>query len=227
MRVYGHTDVVPRRSRKGPGKSLPLGHPGTASGLMGSSEFFDLLRKRNRENAQEIDRLIEARGLYELAVLACDSSGFSRKTHEYGILQFLAIMTKCYDRLIPILEHQGGICLTHNADNLLAVFADPAHSVQAAVDMCGWLRSYNKELPAYDQFDICIGIHFGQMVRLKRNVFGDTVNVAAKVGEDLAGRDEILITGVVADCVKERFDVEYSRSTELGGRTFELYRVLH
>ena len=70
-----------------------------------------------------------------------------------------------------------------------------------------------------------IGIHYGRLVRLRDNAYGDTVNIAAKIGEDLAAKDEILVTRAVADRVRDRFRCAYSRSTEIGGRTFELCRV--
>lgn len=82
-----------------------------AKSRLGSEAFFDVLRTRNRRNAARVDRDIEARSLDDVTVVMVDSSGFSRKTHAYGILQFLAIMTHCYDQIIPRLERRGGICL--------------------------------------------------------------------------------------------------------------------
>ena len=192
---------------------------------LSSKQFFNLLRKRNGANRAAIDKKIEASGTESLSILVSDSSGFSRKTHQYGILQFLAVMTQCYDRLIPLVEKRHGECLVHNADNILAVFHDPAHAVAAAIDMHRWLAKRNKSLPEADQFNICIGIHHGPVLRLTDNIYGDRVNVAAKIGEDVAGKDEILITRDVTDRIKGRFKYEYSRSTELGGKRFELFTV--
>lgn len=209
-------------TRRG-GKPPPAGE----SDLMTSEEFFDLLRRRTPENASEIDRAIEDRGVQEMTILASDSSGFSRKTHEYGILQFLAVMTRCYDELIPLIEERGGACLTHNADNILAVFKRPEDAVSAAVAMHRRLRRHNAGKAEREKFNICIGIHCGKAVRLKDNVFGDRVNVAAKLGEDIAGRDEIIVSAEVAGRVQGRFECVYSKSVEIGGRGIELYRVVY
>jgi adenylate cyclase len=192
--------------------------------LLSSKQFFDALRARRRDNADAVDARIERQSVQEATVLMCDSSGFTRKTNEYGVLQFLAVMTYCYDNLIPIIE-KTGICLSHNADNLFAIFEQPADAIAAAVGMHQWLRAHNEGKPDSEQYNVCIGIHHGELLRLKDNVYGGCVNVAAKVGEDLAAKDEILITSEVAKRAGKRFKIAYARSTPLGGRTVELYTV--
>lgn len=191
--------------------------------MLTSGEFFRLMRKRAKEGPERIDKLID-RHVEDSVVMMCDASGFTRFTAEYGILQFLSVMTVCYDGLIPLMN-KSGECLSHNADNILSVFKKPADAVTAAIAAHRWLATRNQGLAERDRFNVCIGIHAGPVVRLKSNVFGGVVNVAAKIGEDLASSDEILLTGVVAKKVKGRFDVRYARSAEIGGRSFELHRV--
>lgn len=196
-----------------------------AGRFLSSTEFFDLLRIRNQKNRRAIDDEILARSTDDLAILVSDSAGFTRRTREEGILQFLAVMTRCYDRLIPILEKRRGICLSHDADNLLAIFRTPTDAVSAAIDMHRWLARHKRGKVPREQFHVCIGVHFGTVVRLKDNVYGDPVNIAAKIGEDLAAKDEILVTPDVVQRLDKRFKCVYSRSTELGGRMVELYRI--
>lgn len=184
-----------------------------------------MLRRRDRGNADRMDRQLEAKGVQELAILMSDSSGFSRKTFEYGIVQFLAVMTHCYDHLIPIVVKHRGLCLANNADNLVTIFPDADAAVAAAVEMHQWLARYNADRPDFEQFNICIGIHWGKVLRLRDNIFGSKVNVAAKIGEDLAAKDEILVTKEVAARLKGRFKAKFLRSAELGGRQIGLYRV--
>lgn len=194
-------------------------------GRLSSKAFFDVLRKRNRRNAAKVDHEIEARSLDDVTVLMADSSGFSRKTHSYGILQFLAVMTHCYDRIIPLLERRGGVCLSRNADNIVALFEDPAAAIRGAIDMQRWLIRRNKGLPDAEQYNICIGINCGTVVRLADNVYGDMVNIAAKIGEDLAAKDQILVTRTVAERVGAEFEIRYDRSVEVGAQMVELHHV--
>lgn len=184
-----------------------------------------MLRRRTARNAEAFDRSLRERSERDVTVWVSDCSGFTRKTHEHGILQFLAVMTRCYAFLTPILRRHGGKILTERADNILATFPDPGKALDAAVAVQRRLRAYNRGRRDAERFHLCIGIHCGRALRLSDDVYGDCVNVAAKMGEDLAGKGEILVSGEMTRRVKGRFRCTYTRSAELGGRTFELYRV--
>jgi class 3 adenylate cyclase len=190
-----------------------------------SREFFKLLQRRTRRTAEQIDRLIRERSEREVTIFVSDSSGFTRKTHQYGITHFLSVMTQNYRRLAPIFRKHRGSLLAQNADNMLAVFPDPTCALRVSIEIQQRLRRFNAGKKDADQFHICIGLESGPAIVLKDNVYGACVNVASKVGEDLAGKGEILVTGGVAAQVKRRFRCAYNRSAEIGGRPFELYRV--
>lgn len=194
-------------------------------GLPSRAQFFARLRKRVAANADELDRELEQRCVRELTIMMCDSSGFSRKTHDYGILQFLAVMTRSYDHLVPLVSAHGGSTISHGADNLLAVFPDPAHGADAAISIQRRLAELNDGRHDREQFNLCIGLHHGKIIRLRDDVYGDKVNVAAKIGEDLAARDEILATGEAARLMPPRLKRRHVRSAQLGGKEFKLYRV--
>jgi len=195
-------------------------------GLPTTNALFDRLRRRTRANADDMDRKIEKLCVREVAVMMCDSSGFTRMTHDYGILQFLAVMTQSYDALVPLVEKMGGAVISHGADNLLAVFPDAATSVDTAVAMLKLLDRRNAGKADRDQFHLCIGLHWGKVLRLKDNIFGDKVNVAAKIGEDMASADEVLVTGEIASRLPARIKRRYARSVDLGGKPFELHRIV-
>ena len=190
-----------------------------------SDAFFNVLRKRNKRNAARVDKEIETRSLDDVTVMMVDSSGFTRKTHAYGIIQFLAVMTHCYDKIIPRLEARGGITLSRNADNIFALFEKPDDAIRAAIDMQQWLQKRNIGKPDSEQYSVCIGINSGTVVRLTDNVYGDMVNIAAKLGEDVAAKDQILVTGIVAEQVGKRFDIRYDHTIEIGKEVVALHEV--
>ena len=190
-----------------------------------SREFFSLLQRRTARTAERIDQLLRDRSERDVVVFVSDSSGFTRKTHEYGVEQFLAVMTQCYRRLVPVVRKNRGTLVAHNADNMLAVFDRAEHALRASVEIQQWLRRFNAGKKDRDQFHLCIGIESGRAFVLKDNVYGACVNIASKLGEDLAGKGEILVTGGVADQVKRRFRCSYNRTSMIGGKSFELYRV--
>lgn len=190
-----------------------------------SREFFKLLGSRTRRNADRIDRLIRDRAERDVAVFVSDSSGFTRKTHEYGIAQFLSVMTRTYRKLFPLFKKHGGTVVAQAADNLLAVFPDSISAVRASVEIQKRLRSLNKGRKDEEQFHLCIGIESGKALVLVDDLYGGPVNVASKLGEDLAEKGEILITGTVERQIRRRVRSKYTRSAEVGGRIFELFRV--
>ena len=79
---------------------------------------------------------------------------------------------------------------------MLAIFDDAEAAVGAAVECQRRLR--RERAKGRTEFAVCIGIDAGPVIRVGADVFGSTVNVAAKIGEDLAARDEILVTTEVA-----------------------------
>ena len=193
--------------------------------LLDSREFFRLLQGRSARNAERIDRVLRDRAERDVTIFMSDSSGFTRKTHEYGIAQFLAVMTQHHRRLFPVFRKHRGEVLSTAADNLLAIFEDPADALKASIEIQKRLRRSNVGKRDEDQFHLCIGIECGRAIVLKDNAYGACVNVASKLGEDLAGKGKILVTGSVASRVKRRFRCAYDRTAEIGGRPFELYRV--
>jgi len=192
---------------------------------LNTAEFFRLLQNRSARNADRIDRVLRERAERKVTVFMSDSSGFTRKTHEYGIAQFLAVMTQHYRRLFPVFKKHRGEVLSSAADNLLVIFDEPGDALKASIEIQQRLRGSNAGKKDEDQFHLCIGIEVGRALILKDNAYGACVNVASKLGEYLAGKGEILLTGGVAQLVKRRFRCTYHRSAEIGGRPFELYRV--
>jgi len=190
-----------------------------------AEQLFERLRGRTKTNADEMDRDIELQCVSEVTVMMCDSSGFTRRTHEYGILHFLAVMTDVYDRVEPVVLKHGGVVIERGADNLLAIFDDTSKGVDAAIAMQRLLAEFNEGKADRDQFQLCMGFHHGSILRLKDGIFGDKVNIASKIGEDLASAEEIIVTGEVAKRLPPRIKRAYARSVDLGGKTFELHRV--
>jgi len=190
-----------------------------------SREFFRLLYGRTKRSADRVDTHIRQRAEREVTVFVCDTSGFTRKTHDYGIHQFLAVMTRGYRSLAPIFRRRRGLIVSQTADNLLAVFSDPHSAVRASVEIQRKLRKANEGKHDRDQFHLSIGIESGPAIVLTDNIYGACVNVASKVCEDLAGKAQILVTSGVARQVRPKFRAAYDRSVEIGGRPFELFRI--
>jgi len=192
---------------------------------MTTKKFFGLMRQRNARNAASLDARIHKACAAELTVVSCDSSGFSRKTHEHGIIEFMDNMTKCHDALEKIVARHGGITLSDKADNLMLIFPEPVKAVACGIEMHRWLKRRNRTVPERKQYNICVGVHHGSLLRFADDAYGPAVNVSFKLGEDIAGKDELLVTGQVNGMLKKKFRTDYSKHVTIGGASFDVYKV--
>ena len=131
----------------------------------------------------------------EFAVFVLDMSGFSLLTRKYGIVHYLSMVRRMQLTTEPIVKSYNGSMIKYEADNCFAVFSDPLSAVNAAVAMQHAFTSSNMFTP--DDFDIHIacGIDYGKLLIIgHEDCFGDPVNRASKMGEDLAAAGEVLVT---------------------------------
>ena len=131
----------------------------------------------------------------EFAVFVLDMSGFSMLTRKYGIVHYLSMVRRMQLTTEPIVKSFGGRMLKYEADNCFAVFPEPLAAVNAAIAMQHAFKAAN--LLTSDDLDIHIscGIDYGKLLIIgHEDCFGDPVNRASKMGEDVAAAGEILIT---------------------------------
>ena len=131
----------------------------------------------------------------EFAVFVLDMSGFSLLTRKYGIVHYLSMVRRMQLTTEPIVRSYGGRMLKYEADNCFAVFPEPLAAVNAAIAMQHAFKAAN--LLTSEDLDIHIscGIDYGKLLIIgDEDCFGDPVNRASKMGEDVAAAGEILIT---------------------------------
>jgi class 3 adenylate cyclase len=138
-----------------------------------------------------------------VAILAADIAGYSRLmgADEEGTL---AQLRACQQELIEpcIAAHQGGIVKT-SGDGMLVRFASPVEAVRCAIEMQRGMSGRNADLPSHKQLQFRIGINLGDVIVEKGDIFGDGVNVAARL-EALAEPGGICISRSVRDQVRDR-----------------------
>jgi adenylate cyclase len=131
----------------------------------------------------------------EYAIFVLDMSGFSLLTRKYGIVHYLSMVRRMQRTTEPIVKSYGGFMIKYEADNCFAVFPDPLSAVNAAIAMQHAFSAEN--LLTSEDLDIHIscGIDYGKILIVgHEDCFGDPVNRASKMGEDLAVAGEILVT---------------------------------
>ncbi len=168
------------------------------------SALLDALAAASPERKPVLERLI--RDIFERrkSVLALDMSGFTMMVRRDGILNYLCQVRRMQKLTLPLVHLHHGELVKFEADNLLAVFDDPAKAVEAAVAMQRACRQEN--MSGGPELAFSIGIDHGDLLLLDRvDCFGDPVNLAYKLGEDIARPGEVLITPKVRDLLGPGF----------------------
>ena len=156
-----------------------------------------LLSQRNQQpgSAPGIDAAIEAAFVRDVAILVLDMCGFSRITARHGIIHFLAMIHQMEQAARPAIQGNGGEVIKQEADNLFAVFASAEQALEAALDTLRALEAMNAVLPPERALMVSAGIGYGPtLVIAGEDLFGAEMNGACKLGEDIAGAGEILLT---------------------------------
>lgn len=131
----------------------------------------------------------------EFAVFVLDMSGFSMLTRKYGIVHYLSMVRRMQLTTEPIVKSYGGQMLKYEADNCFAVFPEPLAAVNAAIAMQHAFKAENLLTSEDLDIHIACGIDYGKLLIIgHEDCFGDPVNRASKMGEDVAAAGEILIT---------------------------------
>ena len=129
------------------------------------------------------------------AVLVLDMSGFSRTTQQYGIISFLLMIHQMQLICRPCVEQCGGVVVKTDADNLFCLFDTVPNAVKASQEIITRLNAVNVVLPADRQLYVAFGIGYGKILNIgDEDLFGDEVNLACKLGEDIAEKGEVLLT---------------------------------
>jgi adenylate cyclase len=141
------------------------------------------------------------------AIFAADVEGYSRLMgrDEVGTLRTLTAYRAIVDRLIA--SHRGRIFNTAG-DSLVADFVSAVDAVQCAVEVQDAIAKENADRPAGGQMRFRIGLHVGDIIVQGDNLFGDAVNVAARL-EALAEPGGICISGTVRDQIGTKLAVGF------------------
>ena len=169
----------------------------TALPMPDRSELQPLLQRYNEhpETRDEIRAEIDERFRRDVAVLVLDACGFSRTVKGRGIVHFLALLERLERVIRPCVEEQHGRILRREADNIYAVFDTADHALAAARLIQGNVRAANEALPEDEEVGVSIGIGYGELLLVgPDDAWGDEMNLASKLGEDLADCDQILLT---------------------------------
>ena len=167
--------------------------------LTGHEEFDELIATFAEEhdpNKAESSR----EGIWEKfgtegAVFISDMASFSSTSRKVGVCHFLKMIHRARQIIAPIIEANNGMLLKCEADNCYAFFKTTDDAIKASFDVNRALSKANDAFGIGEQIYLSVGIDYGRVLLAGDiDYFGDPVNTASKLGEDLAVREEVLVT---------------------------------
>src|SRR5947208_805998 len=164
------------------------------------------------------------------AILAADVVGYSRLmgTNETGTLAALKTLQSDFING-KIAQHHGRV-VKQTGDGILVEFPSVVNAVACAAEVQRGMRDRNADVPQGSRIEFRIGINLGDVIAEGEDIFGDGVNVAARL-EALAEPGGIFVTRVVRDQVRDKLDCAFEDLGEQQvkniARAVRVYRVRH
>jgi adenylate cyclase len=138
-------------------------------------------------------------------------------------------LNACKEVMAGLIQHYRGRVVDAPGDNLLAEFGSVVDAVGCAVDIQKELKTRNAELPENRRMEFRIGINLGDVIEEGDKIFGDGVNIAARL-ESLSEAGGVCISGTAFDQVENKVDLKYNylgeQSVKNISRPVRVYRVL-
>lgn len=141
------------------------------------------------------------------AILSADVKGYSRLMgeDEVGTLRTLNEYMELMNKLIH--RHRGRV-VGSAGDSLLAEFPSAVDAVECSVQIQEGLRSRNAQLPANRKMELRIGVNLGDVIVEGEQIYGDGVNIAARL-QGLAEGGGVCISGTVYDQIEDKLRLSY------------------
>ena len=141
------------------------------------------------------------------AILHADVVGFSRLMgeDEAGTHRALGELRRAVD---PLIAAHGGRIVGTAGDSLLADFPSVVDALSCAVEMQRAARAINDAMPPARRLELRIGVNLGDVIVDGDDIFGDGVNIAARL-EALAQPGTVCISQTVYDQVRNKLDLDY------------------
>ena len=140
------------------------------------------------------------------AILAADVAGYSRlmgideeRTHK-------DLKAHCHELVEPKIQQHRGRIIKNTGDGFLAEFTSVVEAVRCATEIQQGMRVRNAEMPDDRRIDFRVGVHQGDIISDGGDIFGDGVNVAARL-EGIADPGGICVSARVQEDVRDKLDL--------------------
>ncbi len=138
----------------------------------------------------------------KIAVLFTDIVGSTKYFKSYGDIAGREMLQRHQELSSKPISKNNGILVKTIGDSVMAYFQNPKNAVKSAIKIQQNFKTYNDKNNAENQIHIRIGVHFGVGIVEDQDIFGNVVNMAARL-VSLAGGDQIFISQDVYDLLQD------------------------
>lgn len=137
---------------------------------------------------------LDARFGVNAAVVISDMGRFSSRSRKYGIEYIFRLFLAMGDIARPIAAKYGGRVYKQVGDDFFIRFEKGVDAVQAVIELQAALERRNQGLSEAEEIKFCVGIGEGRFLEIEDDLWGEQLNEASKLGEDLADDTDVLLT---------------------------------
>ena len=199
-------------------RTLPM--EGATLGTQDISKFL--------EQREQIDSALKAKFQRVLSVMFTDLKGSTALAEATGDIVVRSMLKKYHDLCIVSVKQNGGTFVKTIGDGSLSHFADAASACRAAAHIQLGMEEINLSKKYSTLLFARIGIHTGECILEKSDIFGDVVNTASRF-ESSANPGEILVSEDTYNAIddKSEFYARFDREVTLKGKsmTFKAYII--
>lgn len=187
----------------------PLSRPGEPQITVGQAV---LIKSRRRSTAYTVEELLRLRARIDqelqqrlqqrLCLMFADVAGSTSFYQRHGDVQGRLLVQRHYDTLSPLITAMGGRVVKTIGDAIMATFEEPRQAIACAMEAQCQLWDANQRGTEHAELRTKISLHYGPALVEEQDIYGDVVNVAARLNK-MAKPGQILITQHVYDQLKE------------------------
>ncbi|MET4687681.1 adenylate/guanylate cyclase domain-containing protein [Sinorhizobium fredii] len=162
------------------------------------------------------------------AIMSADVVGYSRLMETDEVDTLVRLQSTRDNMIDPKIAAHNGRVVKLMGDGELIEFPSVVDAVRCAVEIQQAMAECNEELPADKRLEFRIGVNLGDVILEGQDIYGDGVNVAARL-EELADPGGVLISGTAFDHVERKLDYAFDFVGEQQVKNIEkpvrLYRI--
>ncbi|TRX03602.1 adenylate/guanylate cyclase domain-containing protein [Candidatus Methylobacter oryzae] len=178
---------------------------------------------------QRLEALFHEKFTKVITVMFTDLKGSTAITEAEGNLAVRELMKKHNDMLFPILKKHNGVLVKTMGDGTMSYFTKAQDAARAASEFQRILKEYNAKQKPKIPIIVTAGLHTGEGIVEKDDIYGDVVNVAARFDAQAQG-SEICVSEETFNALEDKAEIycRYFRMAKLKGKKdeFKIFKII-